>query len=149
MQSVAPRSSLEARLLLRAGLALYLLALLACAWEVLALQPPDSPLHLGVLAGPIAQLGSLSFALGTGSLLIGLLWPSLYAAGEGRVVAASLLLGATLHVGALFYAASRGLLAVQLLDQRLDARLALYCRAFALTLTGAGLLALSIRALRR
>jgi len=65
------------RMLLRVGLLLWLAAAVASAWEVLALQPPDSPFHLGVLAGPIAQLYTMAFALGAAFMLLGLWWPSL------------------------------------------------------------------------
>lgn len=144
----ASSTSFEPRMLRGLGFALWLVAGLACAWEVLALQPPDSPLHVGVLAGPVAQLANFAFALGTGSLLISLVWPTLYPEDGGRPVAALLVLGALLHVGALTYAASRGLLAVQLLDPRDDARLTLYARALAHLTTLLGLSALLARHLR-
>src|ERR1700712_4205115 len=141
MPSAASQPSFEARLLVGAGFALWLLAALAAVWEVLALQPPDSPLHLGVLAGPIAQLSTFAFALGTVAAWVGLLWPLLYAAGEGRAVAWLLMVGALLHVLILFVTASRGLLAVQLLDPRADARFMLYGRGVSLGLTGTGVVA--------
>ena len=139
----------EPHLLRVVGLALWLVSAVACVWEVLALQPPDSPLHLGVLAGPIAQLASFAFALGTGSLLISALWPSFYAPGEGRLTAALLVFGALLHVGALSYAASHGLLAVQVLDPRADVRVALYVRAMAHGATAAGVFIILVRVFRR
>lgn len=138
----------SSRLLVRVGLSLWLCAGLACVWEVLALQPPDSPLHLGVLAGPIAQLVSVSFALGTVHVLVGRWWPSLYATGEGKVVASLLAVGAAIQVLALFYAASRGLMAVQLLDPRADARLALYARGLGHALTLSGGVAVLLRVAR-
>jgi hypothetical protein len=127
----------DARLLLRLGISLWFLAALAAGWEVTALQPPDSPVHLGILAGPIAQLRNFAFAYGCALTLLSVapLW------GPGsRYMAWSLALGAMLHVGALGYAASRGLLAVQIFDPRLDARIALYLRgaAHSLTLFGLG-----------
>lgn len=125
----------EVRLLATVGFSLWLVATIACVWEVLALQAPDSPLHAGVLAGPIAQLRGFAFALGTANLVAALVWPRLYADGRGRSVALLLALGALLHVFALTYAALRGLVAVQLLDPRADARYALYGRAVAHALT--------------
>jgi hypothetical protein len=104
---------------------------------------------VGVLAGPIAQLSTFAFALGAVSVLVGLLWPWLYAEGQGRVVAGLLVVGALLHVAALLLAASRGLLAIQLLDPRGDARSLLYARGCALCFTGAGLLMLLVRSARR
>lgn len=138
----------SSRLLVRVGLSLWLVAGVACVWEVLALQPPDSPLHLGVLAGPIAQLASVAFALGTVHLLVARWWPSLYATGEGKVIAVLLASGAIIQVLALFYAASRGLMAVQLLDPRADARLALYTRGLGHGLTLSGGAAVLLRAVR-
>jgi hypothetical protein len=149
MLPVVPRPPFEARLLVGVGLVLWAVAALAAVWEVLALQPPDSPLHLGVLAGPIAQLCTFAFALGTSGLMVALLWPTLYPAGGGRVLAWLLVVGALLHVVLLFIAASRGLLAVQLLDPRGDARLLLYGRGLALTLSLSAVVALLVRSLRR
>jgi hypothetical protein len=128
----------EARLLTRLGLWLWLAAAVATVWELLALQPPDSPLHLGVLAGPIAQLRNFAFAHGVAALVIARLQPA-------RWLAGLLAAGAILHLLALSYAAARGLLAVQLLDPRLDARLTLYARAFAHSLTLIALIALCVR----
>jgi hypothetical protein len=150
-----PRSSglpatlpFEAQLLLRVGLALWLLSAGACVWELLALQPPDSPLRVGVLASPVAQLRNFSFALGSGALIVALLWRHLYVDGGGRTVALLLSSGALLHVAALCFTAARGLLAVQLLDPRADARYAVYTRAVAHALTTTALLALLLRRAR-
>ncbi|HEY6878556.1 MAG TPA: hypothetical protein VI299_11085 [Polyangiales bacterium] len=139
----------EARLLLRLGLLLWLGAALATVWELLALQPPDSPLHLGVLAGPIGQLRNFAFAHGAAVVLLAAVWMRLYDTHSGRWVAWLLALGAVTHTLALGYAAAHGLLAVQLFDPRLDARLVLYTRAFAHTLTCVGLLAVCARSLRQ
>jgi hypothetical protein len=141
--------SSSCRLLVRVGLSLWLTAGLSYVWEVLALQPPDSPLHLGVLAGPIAQLGTLSFALGTVHLLVARWWRSLYAPDEGKGVAGLLIAGAIIQVLALLYAASRGLMAVQLLDPRADARFALYARGLGHGLTLFAGVAILLRTLRR
>jgi hypothetical protein len=141
--------SASARLLVRVGLSLWLFAGLACVWEVLAVQPPDSPLHLGVLAGPIAQLATAAFALGAVHLLLALWWPALYPRDQGKLVASLLIVGALIQVLALLYAASRGLMAVQLLDPRMDARLALYTRGLGHSLTLVAGLALLVRASRR
>jgi hypothetical protein len=135
-----------ARLLLRLGLALWVVAILASAWELLALQPPDSPLHVGVLAGPIAQLSTFAFAHGAAAWLLALGWTRLVE--DGRWLAWSFTCGSLLHVGALVYAAARGLLAVQLLDPRADARFAVYMRVLGQLVTTCTLLALCWRALR-
>ena len=146
---IEPRSpAFEARFLRTAGLLLWLVAWLGSIWELLALQPPASPLHLGVLAGPIGQLCGFAFALGTGALVASLVWPSLYPEGGGRAAALLLVTGALIHVAALAYAASHGLLAVQLLDPRDDARYTLYARALGHGLTLLGLGSMLRRALR-
>jgi hypothetical protein len=136
------------RVLARLGLGLCLLSGLACVWELLALQMPDSPFHLGVLSGPIAQLRGFSFGLGLGALGLAGLWPGLYAAGEGRWVLWTLLAAATIQVLALGYAAGQGMVGVQLLDPRLDARLVVYARLGSHGLLLLGLSALLVRALR-
>lgn len=134
-----------ARPLFRLGLLLWLVAALASVWELLALQPPDSPLHLGVLAGPIGQLSGFAFAHGSVLVLMAACWT----AWSSRWIAWLLAVGALTHVGALTYAAAQGLLAVQLLDPRLDARLTLYVRAAGHALTTAALLAAGLRSLRQ
>jgi hypothetical protein len=147
---VEPQSpSFAARGLRAVGLLLWLVAGLASVWELLALQPPASPLHLGVLAGPIGQLCSFAFALGAGALLTSLAWPALFPNGGGYAVALMLSLGALTHVAALAYAAGCGMLAVQLLDPRADARYTLYVRALGHLLTLLGLVALLRRALQK
>jgi hypothetical protein len=144
-----PRSpAFEARALRVVGLLLWLVAALGSVWELLALQPPASPLHLGVLAGPIGQLGGFAFALGTGCLVASLAWPGLYPQGGGRLAALALVAGALIHVAALAYAAGSGILAVQLFDPRADARFTLYVRALGHGLTLLGLLGALRRALR-
>lgn len=147
--SPARSSAFEPHLLCVVGLALWLVSAFACVWEVLALQPPDSPLHLGILAGPIAQLVGFSFALGTGALVLSALWPSLYEPGEGRLVTALFVVGAVLQVGALTYAASHGLLAIQVLDPRADVRVTLYVRALAHGATATSIFAIFFQRLRR
>ncbi|MET0284109.1 MAG: hypothetical protein ABW352_06555 [Polyangiales bacterium] len=133
----------DARSLFRLGISLWFLAALAAIWELLALQPPDSPLHLGVLVGPIAQLRTFAFAQGC-VLALCALW-----GGGGRAMSVALALGAVLHVAALGYAASRGLLAVQILDPRGDARAVLYVRGLAHTLSLVGLGIAFVRSLRQ
>jgi hypothetical protein len=133
----------DARLLFRLGISLWFLAALAAIWELLALQPPDSPLHLGVLVGPIAQLRTFAFAQGCVLTLLAL-W-----GGGGRWLAWPLALGALLHIAALTYAASRGLLAVQILDPRADARTVLYVRGLAHALSLLGLGVAFVRSLRQ
>src|SRR4051812_16025492 len=117
---------LESRLLIVVGLALWLLAGVSSVWEVLALQAPESPFHLGILAGPISQLRSFSFGLGTGLVFVAWLWPHVFGAGSGRLVLALLTFGALVQTGALLAAAAHGMLAVQVFDPRADARTLLY-----------------------
>lgn len=141
-------SRFEARLLLRISFGMWLLAALACVWEVLAMQPPDSPLHVGVLASPVAQLRGFTFGLGCVGAVMALSWERLYEAGRGRAVALTFVLGALLHTAALSYAAARGLLAIQAFDPRPDARYTLYVRTLAHALTMLSVAVLSTRALR-
>jgi hypothetical protein len=135
-------------MLTRLGLFLCLLSGLSCVWELLALQMPDSPFHIGVLSGPIVQLRSFSFGLGLGALALAAVWPSLYAEDEGRWLLWTLLGAALLQVLALGYAASQGMVGVQLLDPRLDARLVVYTRLLSHGLLLLGLGALLWRSLR-
>ena len=136
------------RTLARLALCLCSVSALACVWELFALQMPDSPFHLGVLSGPIAQLRNFSFGLGLGALGLAWLWRGLYAAHEGRWQLWTLLSAALLQVMALGYAAAQGMVGVQLLDPRLDARLVVYVRLAAHALLLVGLFALLVRVFR-
>jgi hypothetical protein len=127
--SEAPRLCLEARVLVRTGLVLWLVAAAAMVWEVLASQSFESPLRVGVLPGPVGQLRGYAFGLGAVLLAAAWLWPRLYGEGRGRVALGLLGGGALLHTLALVYAAQQGLHAVQLLDPRSDARWVVMLRA--------------------
>lgn len=137
------------RILVCLALGFCCLSAASALWEFLALQMPDSPFHLGVLSGPIAQLRNFSAALGLGALALAPLWPALYAPGQGRIVLALLLLGSSVLVAALAYAAGLGMVGVQLLDPRLDARLLAHGRAFGHGVLTLALALLLVRALRR
>jgi NhaP-type Na+/H+ or K+/H+ antiporter len=137
----------EVRILVRLALGLWLVAALAGVWHVMAQQAPDSPLHMGILAGPIGQLRDQSFALGAGAFASGVLWPWLYAQRHGRVTLGLLVIGAVWSVVVLGYAAHRGMLGVQLYDPRPDAQRLVYARAIGHAITSLGLLALFVRAL--
>jgi hypothetical protein len=148
MQGSHGVSSAEARALLRVGVWLCVCALLASVWELLTLQVPSSPFHVGVLSGPVEQLCRFSAGLGLGAVVFALTWSVLYPPGEGALAARAYLLGALLHVAALAYAASQGLLGVQVLDVRLDARLVVYARGLSLVLLLGALGSACYRALR-
>lgn len=139
---------LETRILIRVGLSLWLLAAFALAWEALALQAPDSPLHVGILAGPIAQLCSQSFGLGAGLFVAAALWPLTHARDRGRFTLALLLAGAVLSSAALTYAASEGIVGAQVYDPRPDARRVVYARGVGLGLLVLALLDILLRSLR-
>lgn len=117
------------RLLSLVALVLWLVASVSGVCEVLASQSPDSAFHWGILPGPFDQLQSQSFWLGT--LLMGFawLWPHWVAPGRGLVRLGSLIAGACLQTASLMWAASNGMLAVQIADPRPDARLMFYVRA--------------------
>lgn len=148
MADLDARGVLGSRILVRVALALLCLSAGASCWEFLALQMPDSPFHLGVLSGPIAQARNFSAALGVGALALAPLWPRLYGAGEGRLALGLMLAGAGVLTAALLYAASQGMVGAQLLDPRLDARLVAYARASGHALLSVSLLLVLVRALR-
>jgi hypothetical protein len=148
MQGSHGVSSAEARALLRLGVSLCVCALLASVWEGLTLQVPSSPFHIGVLSGPVEQLCHFCGGLGLGAVVFALAWSALYPPGEGALAARAYLLGALVHVGALTYAASQGLLGVQVLDARLDARLVVYARGLSHVLLLGALGSALYRALR-
>jgi hypothetical protein len=137
------------RILVRLSLLLCCLSAGAACWEFLALQMPDSPFHLGVLSGPIAQLRNFSAALGIGALALAPVWPGLYAPGEGRLLLGLLVGASVVLMAALSYAAAQGMVGAQLLDPRFDARLLAYGRALGHALLALGLFLLLLRALRR
>lgn len=139
---------IEVLVLVRAALVAWLVAGLAGVWEVLALQWPDSPFHAGVLAAPVAQLGGFAFALGVALLAAAWLWPTLYAGARGRYALALLLAGAALQLGTLGYAAAHGLMAVQIIDPRPDARWLVSLRGVGHGLVLLALLDALVRALR-
>lgn len=139
------------RLLSLLGLGLWLVAAVAGIWEALASQSPDSPFHLGILAGPVAQLESHSFMLGTVLMGLSWAWPRWVAPEQGTFALYTLVGGALLETFSLAWAASSGMLAVQILDPRPDARLMLYARALghsAFLLGGLCLVPHAVRALR-
>jgi hypothetical protein len=144
-----PRLCLEARVLVRAALGLWVVAAAATVWEVLALQSFESPLRVGVLAGPIGQLRGYAFGLGAVLLAAGWLWPRLYGEGRGRAMLGLLTGGAALHTLALVYAAQQGMLAVQVLDPRADARWVIAARALGHLLVSLALLDGLLRAFKR
>src|SRR5690349_4408757 len=97
----------QARVLALVGVGLWLLASACQVWEVLAVQSPDSPFHLGVLAGPVAQLRAHCFGLGTVCAGLALLWP-LFQIERGWWLLATFLGGALLETAALTWAATSG-----------------------------------------
>ncbi|HEX6242074.1 MAG TPA: hypothetical protein VFZ61_14290 [Polyangiales bacterium] len=137
------------RTLARLALSLCCLSALACVWELSALQVPDSPFHFGVLSGPIVQLRNFSFALGLGALGLSAVWRRLYAQGEGRWQLWTLVGAALVQVAALTYAAANGMVGVQLLDPRVDARVVVYVRLVGHAALLVGLGALLVRVWRR
>ena len=139
---------LETRILVRVALSLWLLAAMATVWEALALQAPDSPLHFGILAGPIVQLRDQCFAQGAGLFIAALLWPMAHGTKRGLFTLALLLSGALVGTAALIYAASEGILGAQVFDPRQDARRVLYARGIGLSLWLLALLDLFARSFR-
>ena len=143
----------HARLLAVFGLGLWLAAGICEVWEVLAVQSPDSPFHLGVLAGPVTQLRGHCFGLGTLSVGLACLW-SLFGHRAARLAPArtAFLAGASLETLALLWAAASGMLAAQVFDPRPDARLMLYLRALGrglVLLAGTGFFARAVIGARK
>lgn len=140
---------LETRILIRAGLLLWLLSAFAMVWETLALQAPDSPLHFGILAGPAAQLCQQSFGLGIALFVAAWLWPFVHPNKSAWFTLAMLLTGASVSCAALFYAASEGIMGAQFFDPRPDARTVLYARSVGLGLLVLAGITLFVRSLRK
>ena len=113
------------------------------------MQWPDSPFHVGILAGPIGQLRGFSFGLGAVLALAAWLWPQLYGIGAARYALVLLVAGSTIHTGALAYAAVHGMVGVQILDPRADARWLVATRGVGHALMLAALVDAFVRALRR
>jgi hypothetical protein len=147
--SEAPRLCLEARVLVRSGLALWLVAAMAAVWEVLAMQSFESPARVGLLAGPVGQLRGYAFGLGAVLLVAGWLWSRLYGESRGRLVLGLLAGGAVLHTLVLAYAAFHGMVAVQVFDPRPDARWVVMLRGLAHLAVSSALLHALVRAFRR
>jgi hypothetical protein len=144
-----PATSPTPRALIRLALVLWSLAALAAVWEGMAMQAPDSPFHVGVLAGPIGQLRGYTFAVGTGMLGAAWLWPWLYPQGKGRFSLAALILGALLSTAALAYAALHGMIGAQLIDPRPDARAIAVARGAGHVLLMSALFSAALQAFRR
>jgi uncharacterized membrane protein (DUF441 family) len=106
----------------RLGVVSLMVAALASAWELLALQAPGSPLHIGVLPGPVTALRELALVVGLLLLAAGLLMPwATGQRGEPRVLTRMLHAGTVLALGAQAYGAAQGMNGVQLGDLRADA----------------------------
>ena len=112
----------SSRAAVRLGVCSLLIAGIAAAWELSALQSPGTPLFIGVLPGPIGALRELATTLGLVLLATGLLLPR---AGDGRVpvrvLVGALSLGTGLALGAQLYGALHGMYVVQAIDLRSDA----------------------------
>jgi hypothetical protein len=106
---------------IRLGIVTLMAAAAASAWELLALQAPGSPVHIGMLPGPIAALRELCIVLGLLQLGTGLLLPWANLPREPRISIALLHVGTLLAVAAQLYGAALGMSGVQLLDLRPDA----------------------------
>lgn len=108
----------SARTVLRVGLCVLGVAVLAGAWETLAEQAPGSPLYIGMLPAPIERLRSDAVAFGA------FLWLAALSLGDRRLsdrVLACLGIGAAMLLLGDLYAAWNGMPGVQLQDLRADA----------------------------
>jgi len=141
-----PKSAVD---VIRLGVVTLMAAAAASVWELFALQAPGSPVHIGMLPGPIAALRELCtvlglLQLGAGSLLA---WTGLER--EPRVAVALLHIGTLLAVVAQLYGAALGMSGIQLLDLRPDALPLFIVRQGGLGLAVLALLALGRGALQR
>lgn len=111
---------------MRLALGLIVLGAIAGAWELLAAQVPPSPLHFGVLPGPVGTLRETAFTLGL--LMVAAAWLApLASPPPGRLLVA-IHVGVALTVGARLYGAATGLVGHQLVDPRWDAQVAVVVR---------------------
>jgi hypothetical protein len=134
---------------IRLGIVTLIAAAAASVWELLALQAPGSPVHIGMLPGPIATLRELCLVLGLLQLGAGLLLPWVSLPREPRVAIALLHVGTLLAVAAQVYGAALGMNGVQLLDLRHDALPLFVARQGGLALCVLALLALARGSLRQ
>lgn len=117
---------------LKAGILLLGIGVIAGVWQILATQLPNSPLHAGVLPGPVDKLRAWCF---TGSVIIIVL--ALCRAGTGvsreRPRAVRWLFGGGITVLlSLLYGAATGMPGEQLLDPRWDAQVMIALRMLGL-----------------
>lgn len=130
----------------RIGLLLLVLASLVTAWEFLAEEPPSSAFYIGLLPGPIRQLGSTTTALAFCYLLLAWLWPQLSEKSLPRYLLLLLYCGTTLTLGVLAYAAGAGMYGMQIRDPRPGTTVLVGLRWFGHTLLFLSLLDITRRA---
>lgn len=100
--------------------------------EALASQSPHSPYHAGILAAPIAQLRRTATTIALVSLGAAWLVPHLAPRREPWLLVGAIVAGSFITIGLLIYAASVGLMGLQIEDPRADARLIVRGRAVGL-----------------
>jgi hypothetical protein len=148
---LSPLSPIAIRLV-RLAVLLLGYAAITGVYELVALQVPGSPLHIGVLPVPIGALRELSLVLSLLLLAAAALFR--WAFGESapraaRVAFALLTAGALLALAAQTYGALHGMHGVQMSDLRPDARAVFYARHFGLLLFALGFAPIGVRVLRR
>jgi hypothetical protein len=109
------------RATVRLGVVVLMVAAVASAWELLAMQSPGTPFYIGMLPGPIATLRELSMVTGLLLMASGALMPWAYPEHEPRLLVALMHVGSVLALGAQLYAALHGMYGVQASDLRPDA----------------------------
>jgi hypothetical protein len=132
--------------ILRLGCSVLLAAALAGAWEILAAQAPGSPLYLGMLPGPIANLRESASELGVLLVLASLLLGERDVGGRwfGALAAGTAL---TLLCG--LYGAAMGMHGTQLFDLRADAAWLFLAKQLGRALAFAGLARIAWLGLRK
>lgn len=147
LHSLAMTIATSSKASLRLGASVLLLAGVAAAWELIALQSPGTPLYVGVLPGPIGALRELATTVGLLLIAAALLMPR---ASHGRLplraLIALLYLGTLAGLGAQVYGALHGMYVVQALDLRSDALPVFVIKYGGLSLLALGLIEVGRRA---
>jgi len=104
------------RWFLRLGALVLLAGLVAGVLELTASQAPYTPLHFGILAAPFAQLRRSALWLSVFACVLAWLGPRLPSERERWILFGLFASGSLLSLGAMGWAAARGMMAMQVFD---------------------------------
>jgi len=136
------------RALIRLGLLLLVLGLLGGAWELLAAQAPLTPLHMGLLPGPVEKLRNGSLLMGLSLLAAAWLLPVAAPGKEPWKLVIGIHVGTVLTWVTLVYGAATGMAGEQIVDPRWDAQAMVVLRLVGYAVLLVCLVELSRRVLR-